>query len=188
MIIDPMLLDETEAPFESENHIAELKIDGIRALINRQQKIQLYSRHRNEITSRFNEIAEAANDATAPGTWLDGELAVCDPETGKPDFEATHRRFNSTKNKVHTPGLCFVAFDVLEYRGKDTKTLPLMERKEILAEAIAENELIKRIRFVENGFIPLFEKCCEQQLEGIVLSIYIKVYIKKYVHNSQLYQ
>jgi len=30
MFIDPMLLDEANEPFGSDEHIAELKIDGIR--------------------------------------------------------------------------------------------------------------------------------------------------------------
>lgn len=71
------------------------------------------------------------------------------------------------KNK--TPGLFFVAFDILAYKGIDTTTMSLMERKAILDDALHENDTIKRIRYVENGFVRLFEKCREEQLEGIVL-------------------
>ncbi|MEK5358261.1 ATP-dependent DNA ligase [Paenibacillus sp. FSL L8-0709] len=167
--MNAMLLDEINAPFESENHIAELKIDGIRGLVNKQDRVKIYSRHQNDITSRFEEITEAATRAVPSGTKLDGEIVVCDLKTGKPDFEATMSRFQSTRRKQITPGLCYVAFDILSYKGKDTTSLPLMKRKELLEEALTENELIKRIRYVEQGFIPLFDKCREQQLEGIVL-------------------
>lgn len=111
MFTDPMLLDEVNVPYESDLHIAELKIDGIRGIVGKESKTRIYSRHHNEITSRFDEITEAATAAIDSGTKLDGEIVVCDTSTGKPDFAATMARFQSTRQKKITPGLCFVAFD-----------------------------------------------------------------------------
>lgn len=178
LFIDPMLLDEVDAPFESDLHIAELKIDGIRGIVGKESRTRIYSRHYNEITSRFAEITEAATAAIATGTKLDGEIVVCDINTGKPDFAATMARFQSTRQKKITPGLCYVAFDILSYKGKDTTLLPLMQRKALLEEAVKENDFIKRIRYVEQGFIPLYEKCREQELEGIVLKRRDSLYYK----------
>lgn len=169
MYIDPMLLDDAEAPFESKSHICELKIDGIRGILSSQDKVRLYTRHQNEITTRFDELTVAAATAIDHGTILDGEIVVCDVDTGKPDFEATMSRFQSTRRKSQKPGLCFVAFDILACHGKDTTRLPLIERKVLLEEALQENERIKRIRYMEDDFVSLFERCREHQLEGIVL-------------------
>lgn len=169
MYVDPMLLKDSKDAYESEDHIAELKLDGIRNIISRDDRTRLYTRHRNEITHSFQEVAEAAASAIDPGTTLDGELVVCDTLTGKPDFAATMRRFQSNPKRLPTPGLTFVAFDILSYKGTSTCSLPLMERKKILEEALKENKVIKRIRYMEHGFVPLFELCRQQGLEGIVI-------------------
>ncbi|BFH10989.1 SPBc2 prophage-derived DNA ligase-like protein LigB [Paenibacillus dendritiformis] len=169
MYIKPMLLDDTSKPFESEEHIGELKIDGIRGIISNQEHVRIYSRHHNEITSRFTEIQTAAAEAVDRGTILDGELVVTDVTTGKPDFSATMSHFHSKRRIEKTPGLCYVAFDILAHRGIDTTALPLMTRKEILEEALRENDFIKRIRYFERGFVPLFDLCRSEELEGIVL-------------------
>jgi len=169
MYIDPMLLDDVKEPFESDQHIAELKIDGIRGVISKELRVRMYTRHNNEMTSRFDEVTAAVSSAIEQGTIIDGELVVCDVSTGKPNFAATLSRFQSTKQMKETPGLCFVAFDILAYRGKETIALPLMDRKALLEDAIQENKIVKRIRYIEHGFIPFFDLCREQELEGIVI-------------------
>ncbi|WP_103110983.1 ATP-dependent DNA ligase, partial [Brevibacillus reuszeri] len=114
---------------------------------------------------------QAAKEAAGRGTILDGEFVVSDIDTGKPDFEATMARFSSNPKLgiERTPGLTFVAFDILQHKGQDLTSLDLMTRKEILEEAVTENEVIKKIRYMEHSFIPLFELCKQQQLEGIVI-------------------
>ncbi|WP_083676861.1 ATP-dependent DNA ligase [Paenibacillus glucanolyticus] len=171
MYVDPMLLVDANEVFESTDHIAELKIDGIRGILSCDDQVRLYTRHNNEITYRFQEITQAAAKAIGKGTILDGEIVVSDPATGKPDFEATLSRFmsNSKNPQGRTPGLTFVAFDILKYKGKDLSSLDLMTRKEILEEAFSENESIKKIRYVEHSFKTLFSLCQQQELEGIVI-------------------
>ncbi|WP_281176978.1 hypothetical protein [Neobacillus massiliamazoniensis] len=71
----------------------------------------MYSRHKNEITSKFPELH---NLGISAGTVLDGELIVSDKQ-GKPDFEALMSRFMSSMDK--TP-ITYVAFDVLGQEGK----------------------------------------------------------------------
>lgn len=65
--------------------------------------------------------------------------------------------------------MTFVAFDILTHKGKDLRHLPLMERKAILEDAVLENGVVKRVRYLEHGFIPFYEICKQKQLEGIVL-------------------
>ncbi|MGG3278969.1 DNA ligase [Paenibacillus solani] len=170
-MIHPMLLVDAPNPFESDAHIAELKIDGIRGILEINDKVRLYTRHQNDVSFRYQEITQAAAQATSKGTVLDGEFVVCDTSTGKPDFEATMARFlsNPKPGANRTPGLTFVAFDILQHKSKDLTKLNLMQRKEILDEVVTENEVIKKIRYMEHGFIPLFDLCKQQQLEGIVI-------------------
>lgn len=164
-----MLLDDAKDPFESDEHIAELKLDGIRGIMEINQKSRIYSRHQNDISARYPELIAAGISAMDPGTILDGELVVSDLTTGKPDFAACSRRFHSKPSIQGTPGLTYVAFDILRYKGQDVTGLDLMRRKQILNEAVGENEKIKISRYVQHSFIPFFEIIKKEELEGIVI-------------------
>jgi DNA ligase 1 len=142
-MIDSMLVADLKKPIKSDEHIAELKLDGIRALLEVDaDRTRIYTRHQNDITSRFEEVTMAAASAVPSETTLDGELVVCDIETGKPDFEATMSRFQSNPKMGRTPGLTFVAFDIIRHQGEDLRSLDLMTRKAILEKAVEENEVI----------------------------------------------
>jgi len=168
-MLQPMLLDDIALPFESAEHIAELKMDGIRGLMEIESKSRLYSRHQNDISSRYPELIASGEAALESGTVLDGEIVVSDLKTGKPNFAACSRRFLSKPPKQCTPGLTYVAFDILRYKGQDVTKLDLMSRKNLLAEAVRENEQIKVSRYIEHSFIPYFDIICKEELEGIVI-------------------
>jgi ATP-dependent DNA ligase len=89
-----MLLHKSDYPFEDDNYISELKLDGFRTILAKfDDKVRIYTRHNNEITSRFPELA---NLPIHNGTVLDGEIIVTD-NLGRPDFEAVMERFMSRK-------------------------------------------------------------------------------------------
>lgn len=163
--ISPMLLHKSDQPFDDSDYIAELKLDGLRLIysVDQSGKVRLYSRHKNEITSKFPELH---NLNISPGTVLDGELIVTD-SAGKPDFEAMMSRFMSSRDK--TP-ISFVAFDVIQHDGECVTNLPLLDRKEILAEIISiDTPLIAKTQFIEGCGEAYFDAVKAQDLEGIVL-------------------
>ncbi|MDQ1146588.1 DNA ligase-1 [Bacillus sp. SORGH_AS 510] len=165
MFISPMLLHKKEEPFNSEDYITELKLDGIRLIysVDNAGKVRLYSRHNNEITSIFPELH---NIDIPPDKVLDGELIVSD-NNGKPDFEAVMSRFMSSRDK--SP-ITFVAFDVIQHKGERITNLPLLERKEVLVEIVPEdNTLISKSQFIEGQGEDYFDAIKVQELEGIVL-------------------
>ncbi|MBV7509211.1 ATP-dependent DNA ligase [Bacillus sp. sid0103] len=165
MFVKPMLLHKSDQPFNDTEYITELKLDGIRLIysVDSVGKVRLFSRHNNEITSKFPELH---NLNIPPGTLLDGELIVSDKE-GKPDFEAMMSRFMSSKDKSQ---VSFVAFDVIQHEGERVTKLPLLERKEILAELIPnDSALIAKSQFIEGHGEAYFEAIKAQGLEGIVL-------------------
>lgn len=170
-MIQPMLLDEIDYPFESNEHIAELKLDGIRGILDIGSKSRLYSRHQNEISARYPELIDSGIASMDPATIVDGEIVVSDLNTGKPDFAACSRRFHSNPPNTRTPGLTYVAFDILQYKGRDVTKLDLMQRKELLQEAVRENEQVKISRYVEHSFISFFSLTKKEGLEGIVMKM-----------------
>lgn len=92
-----MLLHSIKEPFDDENYITELKFDGIRLILSKfDNQIKLYTRHNNEVTSKFPELL----DLDIPdGTVLDGEVIVAAPG-GAPDFEAVMERFMSKNQPI----------------------------------------------------------------------------------------
>lgn len=164
MFISPQLLTYApeNKPFNSKNHISELKLDGFRCIISNMEKLYVYSRHNNNMTNKFPELY----DCPLPeGTILDGELIITDDQ-GKPDFEAMSARFLSSKDK--TP-VTFCAFDIIRYKGIDVTGLPLLKRKELLEESFTETERYTKVKVFEGDAVQYFEQVSKLGLEGIVM-------------------
>jgi len=160
-----MLLQKSDEPFDDSRYITELKLDGIRLIysVDMTGKVRLFTRHKNEITARFPELA--ALDLP-PGTILDGELVATD-DAGKPDFELVMSRFMSRKS---AEPICYTVFDVLQCEGKSTTKLPLLDRKQILADLVPnDSPLITQVQYVEGNGAAYYEAVKAQALEGIVL-------------------
>ncbi|MHB0943382.1 ATP-dependent DNA ligase [Paenibacillus sp. ALE1] len=164
MFVSPMLLHKADnnEPFNSNLHLTELKLDGIRLLVDTRDRVRLYTRHNNEVTGKFPELVD--NVPIESGTTLDGELIVTDSE-GKPNFESVMERFKSKKSKHK---VTFCAFDIINYNGKSVTHLPLIERKKILESAFKDNDYYTKTKFILGHGVEYFNLTKQQKLEGIV--------------------
>lgn len=118
----------------------EWKWDGIRAqLIRRNREALIWSRGEELITDVFPEIARAAA-ALPDGTVLDGEALAWRGDHPLP-FHQLQRRLNrrsvSARDLREVP-VAFMAYDVLEYGGKDLREVPLEDRRALLERLIQE--------------------------------------------------
>jgi DNA ligase-1 len=164
-----MLLHKSEA-FNDDNWLTELKLDGIRMIYSTASGVSLYTRHNNDVTSKFPEIITEMPE----GIILDGELIQSDKD-GKPDFEELMGRFH-TRNAQHIKKLAknkpttFCAFDILYYQGKNITNLPLLQRKEILQDILAmKRETISLVPYIAGRGKAYFDVVKQKGLEGIVL-------------------
>lgn len=170
MFIEPMLLEKVENPFDNDEWLSELKLDGIRFLYSTMNGVKFYTRHDNEVTNRFPELM---TQQIPKGTILDGE--IISDEKGKPDFEDLMSRFQISSPKripivSKIRPITFCPFDVVYYKGKKITHLPLTERKEMLNEIIPEDlpRITKTLSIIGNGE-ALYNLVKQQGLEGIVL-------------------
>jgi DNA ligase 1 len=163
MFVSPMLLQKSERPFEDESYITELKLDGIRLILSKfNNKVRLYTRHHNEVTSRFPELL----DTDIPnGTVLDGEIIVTG-EQGKPDFESMMERFMSSKSR--SP-IQYCVFDVIYHKGEKVTHLPLIERKKLLKSFVPQSEVVVLVQWLLGNAEAYFNLTKENDLEGIVM-------------------
>ncbi|MEJ8548136.1 RNA ligase family protein [Brevibacillus borstelensis] len=156
-----MLLEQTDKPFSDGRYIFEPKIDGHRLILSRRGGVtKLYTRHNNDVTEKYPELITDGPDIT-----LDGELVVMDPDTGIPDFELTMARFQSKKSLLQ---VSYVVFDILHFDGSDLRSLPLLERKTILDQAIEDTPVISKIAHIDGRGEDLFDWVLERKMEGIV--------------------
>jgi ATP-dependent DNA ligase len=124
--------------------LIEWKWDGIRAQIVRRGDVHVWSRGEELITTRFPEVAAAAT-RMPDGTVLDGEIVAFRDARPLP-FSALQQRIGRQKQiaqLVRAVPVVFIAFDILEERSTDTRTLPLEARRarlRALLEDIAPGE------------------------------------------------
>lgn len=163
MYVSPMLLHKSEHAFNDENYITELKLDGIRLILSKfNNKIRLYTRHKNEVTSKFSELL---NIDIPNGTIIDGEIIVTGHD-GKPDFDAMMEKFHSNKSS-HKIQYC--VFDVIYYKGDKVTHLPLIERKNLLESFLPQSQEVILVKWLYGNGEAYFELVKQQDLEGIVL-------------------
>ena len=168
--IKPMLARLTRRPFDSPDHIFELKWDGIRALAFVEAgRLRLQDRNLRDITSRFPELAQLPKLVKADHTVLDGEL-VCFDDRGHPSLSRLQQRLQrqSKSRAVRSPQVHFVAFDLLFLNGTSVTGEPLGLRKSILHEVLEPSELAQPCEFMETDGCAFFQATCDHGLEGIV--------------------
>lgn len=159
--ISPMLLEQIDKPFSDGRYVFEPKIDGHRLELSRSNgKTRLFTRHNNDVTSKYPELV-----TDGPDIILDGELAVMDPDSGIPDFELTMSRFQSKKSRLP---ISYVVFDILQYDGVDLRELPLLERKSILDRAITDTPTISKIAYIDGRGEDLYDLIVKRNMEGVV--------------------
>jgi len=121
---------------------AEWKIDGIRVQVHRAgDRVAVFTRTLDDITSRVPEIVEAAMSLPVTATVLDGE-AVALAADGRPrPFQVTAARTASQGDvgrlRAQTPLTLFL-FDLLHLDGTDLIDVPAAERQRLLAEVVPD--------------------------------------------------
>ena len=128
--------------------LVEWKWDGIRAqLVRRAGQVWLWSRGEELITDRFPELA-TMGEALPDGTVIDGEIVVWRRNAGVMDDVGKVQSFADLQKRIgrKTIGakllrdvpVVLLAYDLLEFEGKDLRMLPQHERRALLNQLIAQ--------------------------------------------------
>jgi DNA ligase-1 len=141
--------DDVAALGEPGDWQAEWKWDGIRGqLIKRNNELYVWSRGEELMTDKFPEYA-ILETALPNGIAIDGEIISLDnkPPNGQfipLPFAALQTRIgrkNITKKELQNAPVGFIAYDLLELDGEDTRQLPLSDRRKKLAAVIEKLQL-----------------------------------------------
>jgi bifunctional non-homologous end joining protein LigD len=169
---EPMLSENKEKPPQGDNYIFEVKWDGIRALISYEEgRVRLYTRNRNEVTSKFPELLDGEKAFRATNAVFDAEIVSLD-SAGKPVFKKVINRLmssgesNIVKLSKTSPCYCYI-FDCLYLDGRSLINEPLTKRREWLKDAVRTDTPYRVSESVADGD-SLFEAAREHGLEGIM--------------------
>ena len=125
----------------------EYKYDGERAQVHVAEdgRCMVYSRNAEDTTQKYPDVCEILKRARKDGVKsivVDGEVVAYNRETRKIEpFQKLSTRskkgadLDSIKVKV-----CYFAFDLLYLNGRDLLSEPLVERRRLLKESLAELE------------------------------------------------
>jgi len=122
---------------------AEWKWDGIRGqIIQRNHELYTWSRGEELMTEKFPEF-HVLKDHLADGTVLDGEIMPFADNMALPFAILQTRigRKNITKKHLQEAPVAFIAYDILEYEGKDIREMPLEERRKLLERIVSSVNL-----------------------------------------------
>ncbi|MGH7678192.1 MAG: ATP-dependent DNA ligase [Gemmatimonadaceae bacterium] len=134
--VQPMLADSAttvEEAFASGDEMAiEWKLDGARIQVHRRDdRVAVYTRNLNDVTSAVPEVCELALTLPAREFILDGEVIALDAEQRPRAFQTTMRRFGRKLDvealRADLPLTPFF-FDILWTEGDAVMDLPLSER------------------------------------------------------------
>lgn len=157
-----MLAKLSDDAFDHPDWIFEIKWDGYRAVADLSKEEPLfYSRNGISFLSKFKKISEDFN-AQRHRMILDGEIVAYD-ENGKPSFQLL-QQIGDNPNLA----LTYQVFDLLWLNGHSTEELPLLQRKELLKDALVETDLIKYCDHVPENGIDFFNQMKKMNLEGMI--------------------
>jgi DNA ligase-1 len=129
---------ELEDLGKAHEWFAEWKWDGIRSqLIMRKSQLFIWSRGEDLVTDKFPEL-HALRNRLDDGTVIDGEILCFGGDRPMP-FNVLQTRIgrkNITKKILSEAPVVLMAYDVLEFGGKDLRTETQEKRRELLAEIV----------------------------------------------------
>jgi len=171
--VEAMHCETEDKAFTRDDWIFELKLDGYRLIASKSQgEALLLTRNGNVYTAVFPEIARAVKALPFDECIIDGEV-VCLDGKGMPSFSLLQKRgrlsseMEIRRAAVELPAT-FYAFDLLAFEDFDLRPLPLLRRKELLAEVVPKLGALRYLDHIETEGEAFLEQVTAMGLEGIV--------------------
>jgi bifunctional non-homologous end joining protein LigD len=166
------LATASDAPFDDNEWLFEIKWDGFRALatIESDGTVKLTSRNAKDLLAKFPELADIGGAFRSLPIIVDGEIVALD-EKGRSSFQRLQNRIESIRGPRRPAGggeIAYAAFDVLFADGRDVRSLPLEERKKILEGLIVNGHRVIFSKHVIGDGEKLFALAEKRGLEGIM--------------------
>ena len=168
--VEPQLATLTRERFSSPEWVYERKLDGERCLaFAGPDGVKLRSRSQHDVTRTFPEITAALGAQRHGDLVVDGEIVA---------FEGSETRFGRLQQRlgVVSPGdqlladypVFYYVFDVMYAGGRDTRPLPLTERKRVLRGALDWRDPLRFTEDRERDGAAFYTQACQDGWEGLI--------------------
>ncbi|NLG85354.1 MAG: ATP-dependent DNA ligase [Firmicutes bacterium] len=139
--IPPMLAVSAE-PFDADDHLFELKWDGIRCLAFIDGMTRLQSRNLKPLDDLYPALANLHEAVRHAPCVLDGEIVAL--RDGRPSFLNLQKRHQARRPEAiarlgRAIPVVYVVFDLLYYEGRPVMREPLRRRREMLTETLTDH-------------------------------------------------
>ena len=139
-----------------EGWVFERKLDGIRCLaVKEGGRTRLFSRNELSLDGRYPSVGAALDADAADGFVIDGEAVA---------FVGGRDRFGAGEGGE----LFLYAFDVLFAGGRDVRSLPLEERRAVLADVLRWRDPLRMTEQMSGDGAALLADACAQGWEGLI--------------------
>jgi bifunctional non-homologous end joining protein LigD len=183
--VAPMMATLTDAAFDDDDWLYEVKWDGYRVeAVVSGGKARIWTRNRIDAATYFPDLAGPADWIEAEGAIVDGEVVAFDEE-GRPSFsrlqektglralEMATRRADPdaprlTREEREAIPLAYMVFDLLHLDGRSLLDLPLEDRKHLLRRVLRPDGLVRYASHVVGDGVAFTRAAAEKGLEGIV--------------------
>lgn len=164
--VEPELATLAKSAPAGDGWIHEIKLDGYRMQAHCEgQRVRMLTRRGLDWSDRMASIVRALAALELDRAVLDGELVVL--RDGVSDFQSLQNSLTAGQDQRCS----YYAFDLLALAGRDARSLPLLERKALLSEALRAAPKDGRVRVSDHvvGSGPqVFAQASKLGLEGII--------------------
>jgi bifunctional non-homologous end joining protein LigD len=162
----PQLATLVKEPPKGDEWLHELKFDGYRMIGHlKDSQVHFWSRNGKDWTEKFPNVAKAVSALSVKSAIVDGEIIAVDSK-GRASFQKLQQSI-----KTGDSAFLYQIFDLIYLDGYSLITTPLIERKLLLEELLANGDKQSPLRYsdhvVGNG-AGFFKHACEYGIEGIV--------------------
>ena len=183
--VPPMMATLTDAAFDDDDWLYEVKWDGYRVeAVVSDGRARIWTRNRVDAATYFPNLA-------GPAPWIDAEQAIVDGEVvafdeeGRPSFsrlqektglralEMATRRADPdaptlTREEREAIPMAYMVFDLLHLEGRSLVEVPLEDRKHLLRRVLRPDGLVRYASHVVGEGVDFTQAAAEKGLEGIV--------------------
>ena len=165
-----MLATLTDRREFDDSWLLERKFDGERCVARKNgNDVRLESRTAKDLTGTYPEVRGAVGGQGARGLLLDGEVVAFDGE--QTSFSRLQQRLGVTNPRpdlVAGYPVVFCVFDLLELDGDDLRSLPLIERRARLTEAVRPSAALQLSEAWRDESQRRFAQACRSGWEGLI--------------------
>jgi bifunctional non-homologous end joining protein LigD len=168
--VEPELATLTADPFSDPDWLFERKLDGERCLAFADAAgVGLRPRNHKDVTTTFPEIAAAIAAQRHGDLLVDGEIVAFDGAQTR--FERLQRRLgvlHPSEELLRDVPVRYYVFDVLHAEGRDVRSLPLLQRKDVLARCLDLRDPLRSPESRRGDGEAFFAQACRDGWEGLV--------------------